>query len=101
MAINPLKAFLFAAGGTVAAAGTAYISGALDPYLHPTPPAKVAASTPPEAPKPADPGTEGRLPAPAVPAAPAAAPQATAPAAPATEAPAAPAPAAPAAAGPI
>ncbi|BCG81339.1 LysM peptidoglycan-binding domain-containing protein [Mesorhizobium sp. 113-3-3] len=101
MAINPLKAFLFAAGGTVAAAGTAYISGALDPYLHPTPPAKVAALTPPEAPKPADPGTEGRLPAPAVPAAPAAAPQATAPAAPATEAPAAPAPAAPAAAGPI
>lgn len=101
MAINPLKAFLFAAGGTVAAAGTAYISGALDPYLHPTPPAKVAALTRPEAPKPADPGTEGRLPAPAVPAAPAAAPQATAPAAPATEAPAAPAPAAPAAAGPI
>ncbi|MGX5830734.1 LysM peptidoglycan-binding domain-containing protein [Mesorhizobium sp. 43Arga] len=102
MAINPLKAFLFAAGGTVAAAGTAYVSGALDPYLHPTPPAKVAALTPPEAPKPADPGTEGRLPAPAVPAAPAAAPQATTPAAPATEAtaPAAPAPAAPAAAGP-
>lgn len=100
MAINPLKAFLFAAGGTVAAAGTAYVSGALDPYLHPTPPAKVAALTPPEAPKPADPGTEGRLPAPAVPAAPAAAPQATAPAAPATEA-TAPAPAAPAAAGPI
>lgn len=94
MAINPLKAFLFAAGGTVAAAGTAYVSGALDPYLHPTPPAQVAALTPPEA-KPADPGTEGRLPAPAVPAAPAAAPQATAPAADAS------APAAPAAAGPI
>ncbi|TSE12979.1 peptigoglycan-binding protein LysM, partial [Mesorhizobium intechi] len=103
MAINPLKAFLFAAGGTVAAAGTAYVSGALDPYLHPTPPAEVAALAPPEAPKPAAPGTEGRLPAPAVPAAPAAAPQATAPAAPATEAkaPAAPAPAAPVAAGPI
>ncbi|WP_095204965.1 LysM peptidoglycan-binding domain-containing protein [Mesorhizobium carmichaelinearum] len=106
MAINPMKAFLFAAGGTVAAAGTAYVSGALDPYLHPTPPAKVAALTPPEAPKPADPGTEGRLPAPAVPAAPAAAPQTAAPAAPATEAPAAPAtdaaaPAAPAAAGPV
>ncbi|RWE25870.1 MAG: peptigoglycan-binding protein LysM, partial [Mesorhizobium sp.] len=65
MAINPLKAFLFAAGGTVAAAGTAYVSGALDPYLHPTPPAQVAALTPPAAPKPADPGTEGRLPAPA------------------------------------
>jgi nucleoid-associated protein YgaU len=101
MAINPLKAFLFAAGGTVAAAGTAYVSGALDPYLHPTPPAQVAALTPPAAPKPADPGTEGRLPAPAVPAAPAAAPQTAAPAAPATEAPAAPAPAAPATAGPI
>ena len=39
MAINPLKAFLFAAGGTVAAAGTAYVSGALDPYLNHTPPA--------------------------------------------------------------
>ncbi|TGQ66719.1 LysM peptidoglycan-binding domain-containing protein [Mesorhizobium sp. M00.F.Ca.ET.186.01.1.1] len=108
MAINPLKAFLFAAGGTVAAAGTAYVSGALDPYLNRTPPPQVAALTPPAAPKPADPGTEGRLPAPAVPAAPAAAPQATAPAAPSTEAaaPAAPgtdaaAPAAPAAAGPI
>ncbi|WP_027053327.1 LysM peptidoglycan-binding domain-containing protein [Mesorhizobium erdmanii] len=108
MAINPLKAFLFAAGGTVAVGGTAYVSGALDPYLHPTPPPQVAALTPPVAPKPADPGTEGRLPAPAVPAAPAAAPQATAPAAPATEAPAAPAvdakaPAAqaPAAAGPV
>ncbi|WP_214473984.1 LysM peptidoglycan-binding domain-containing protein [Mesorhizobium sp. dw_380] len=91
MAINPLKAFLFAAGGTVAAAGTAYVSGALDPYLHPTPPAQVAAL----APKPADPGTQGRLPAPA---APAAAPQATTPAAPATDAAA---PAAPATAGPI
>ncbi|MEI9424671.1 LysM peptidoglycan-binding domain-containing protein [Mesorhizobium sp. Cs1299R1N1] len=95
MAINRLKAFLFAAGGTVAAAGTAYVSGALDPYLHPTPPAEVAALTPPAAPKPA---TEGRLPAPAVPAAPATAPQATAPAAPATDAAA---PAAPATAGPI
>ncbi|MEI9411528.1 LysM peptidoglycan-binding domain-containing protein [Mesorhizobium salmacidum] len=95
MAINPLKAFLFAAGGTVAAAGTAYVSGALDPYLHPTPPAEVAALTPPAAPKPA---TEGRLPAPAGPAAPATAPQATAPAAPATDAAA---PAAPATAGPI
>lgn len=106
MAINPLKAFLFAAGGTVAAAGTAYVSGALDPYLHRTPPAEVAALTPPAAPKPADPGTEARLPAPAVPAAPGAAPQATAPAAPATDAAAPPAtdaaaPAAPATAGPI
>lgn len=95
MAINPLKAFLFAAGGTVAAAGTAYVSGALDPYLNHTPPAEVAALTPPAAPKPADPGTEARLPPAAVPAAPAAAPQATAPAAPAADA------AAPAATGPI
>ena len=47
MAINPLKAFLFAAGGTVAAVGTAYVSGALDPYLNRTPPAEVAALTPP------------------------------------------------------
>lgn len=83
MAINPLKAFLFAAGGTVAAAGTAYVSGALDPYLGRTPPAEVTALTPPAAPTPADPGTEARLPAVAVPAAPAAAPQTTAPAAPA------------------
>lgn len=37
MVINPLKAFLFLAGGTVAAVGTAYVSGALDPYLHAKP----------------------------------------------------------------
>ncbi|MER9583775.1 LysM peptidoglycan-binding domain-containing protein [Mesorhizobium sp. M0276] len=98
MVINPLKAFLFVAGGTVAAAGTAYVSGALDPYLNPTPPPQVAALTPPAAPKPADPGTEARLPPAAVPAAPAAVPQTAAPAAPATGAAV---PAAPAAAGPI
>ena len=57
MAVNPLKAFLFAAGGTVAVIGTAYVSGALDPYLNPTPPAEIASLTPP-----ADSGTEGRLP---------------------------------------
>ncbi|TPK62741.1 LysM peptidoglycan-binding domain-containing protein [Mesorhizobium sp. B2-4-15] len=85
MTINPLKAFLFAAGGTVAAVGTAYVSGALDPYLHRKPPAEVAALTPPAAPKPADAGTEARLPAQAT----------TAPAAPATGA------AAPATAGPV
>ena len=84
MAVNPLKAFLFAAGGTVAVVGTAYVSGALDPYLNPTPPAEIASLTPP-----ADSGTEGRLPpAPAAPtdakATPAPAPaDATAPAAPA------------------
>lgn len=96
MAVNPLKAFLFAAGGTVAVVGTAYVSGALDPYLNPTPPAEIASLTPP-----ADSGTEGRLPpAPAAPtdakATPAPAPAgATAPA----TAPAA--PAAPAAAGSV
>ncbi|MBZ9852639.1 LysM peptidoglycan-binding domain-containing protein [Mesorhizobium sp. CA13] len=78
MAINPLKAFLFAAGGTVAVAGTAYVSGALDPYFNRTPPAGVAAQAPPVAPKPANPATEARLPQAAVPAAPT--PEATAPA---------------------
>ncbi|MER8867616.1 LysM peptidoglycan-binding domain-containing protein [Mesorhizobium sp. M0751] len=77
MAINPLKAFLFAAGGSVAAAGTAYVSGALDPYLNSTRPAEVAALTPPAS-KPAAPATEGRLPP-----APAASTDAAAPAAPA------------------
>ncbi|MCP9233590.1 LysM peptidoglycan-binding domain-containing protein [Mesorhizobium sp. LMG 17147] len=76
MAINPLKAFLFAAGGSVAAAGTAYLSGALDPYLSSTRPAEVAALTPPAS-KPVAPATEGRLPP-----APAASTDAAAPAAP-------------------
>ncbi|MER8955351.1 LysM peptidoglycan-binding domain-containing protein [Mesorhizobium sp. M0833] len=75
MAINPLKAFLFAAGGSVAAAGTAYLSGALDPYLNSTRPAEVAALTPPAS-KPVAPATEGRLPP-----APAASTDAAAPAA--------------------
>ncbi|MCV3210344.1 LysM peptidoglycan-binding domain-containing protein [Mesorhizobium sp. YC-39] len=79
MAINPLKALLFAAGGSVAAAGTAYVSGALDPYLNRTPPAEVATLTPPSAP-----GTDTM-----------------APAAPALDAAAPAAPAAPAATGPI
>lgn len=79
MAINPLKALLFAAGGSVAAAGTAYVSGALDPYLNRTPPAEVATLTPPPAP-----GTN-----------------AMAPAAPASDAAAPAAPAAPVATGPI
>lgn len=105
MAINPLKALLFTAGGAIAAAGTAYVSGALDPYLNRTPPAQVAALEPgdtkPAETKPAEPGTEGRLPAAPAPATDAAAP--AAPAAPAAEAPAAPAApaAAPAAAGPV
>ncbi|WP_036241236.1 carboxypeptidase-like regulatory domain-containing protein, partial [Mesorhizobium sp. STM 4661] len=84
MAINPLKAFLFAAGGTVAAAGTAYVSGALDPYLNRTPPAEVAALTPPPA------ATDAMAPA-----APAPGTNAMAPASPVPDA------AAPAAAGPI
>lgn len=37
MVINPWKAFLFLAGGTVASVGTAYVSGVLDPYLHSRP----------------------------------------------------------------
>ncbi|TIP48000.1 Ig-like domain-containing protein [Mesorhizobium sp.] len=57
MAINPLKAFLFVVGGSVAAAGTAYVSGALDPYLNRTPPADMASLTPPVE-KPAEPATD-------------------------------------------
>ncbi len=33
MVINPFKAFFFIAGGATAAVATAYVSGALDPYL--------------------------------------------------------------------
>ncbi|RWH84294.1 MAG: LysM peptidoglycan-binding domain-containing protein [Mesorhizobium sp.] len=58
MTINPVKALLFAVGGSVAAAGTAYVSGALDPYLNRAPPAEVASLTPPVE-KPAEPGTDG------------------------------------------
>ncbi|MER8430589.1 LysM peptidoglycan-binding domain-containing protein [Mesorhizobium caraganae] len=93
MAVNPLKAFLFAAGGTVAVVGTAYVSGALDPYLNPTPPAEIASLTPP-----ADSGTEGRLPP--APAAPTDAKATPAPAPAGATAPAT-APAAPAAAGSV
>ncbi|SJM32950.1 Ig-like domain-containing protein [Mesorhizobium delmotii] len=75
MTINPLKALLFAVGGSVAAAGTAYVSGALDPYLNRAPPAEVASLTPPVK-KPAEPGTDGPPP-------PAPASDAMAPAAPA------------------
>ncbi|UVC14098.1 LysM peptidoglycan-binding domain-containing protein [Mesorhizobium onobrychidis] len=76
MTINPLKALLFAVGGSVAAAGTAYVSGALDPYLNRAPPAEVASLTPPVK-EPAEPGTDGPPP-------PAPATDAMAPAAPAT-----------------
>ncbi|MDX8529304.1 LysM peptidoglycan-binding domain-containing protein [Mesorhizobium sp. MSK_1335] len=63
MAVNPLKAFLFAAGGSVAVAGTAYVSGALDPYLNQKP-AQIAALPQGDA-KPAESSstsTEGRVP---------------------------------------
>lgn len=76
MTINPLKALLFAVGGSIAAAGTAYVSGALDPYLNRAPPAEVASLTPPVE-KPAEPGTDGPPP-------PAPATDAMAPAVPAT-----------------
>jgi nucleoid-associated protein YgaU len=65
MAITPLKAFLFAVGGSVAAAGVAYVSGALDPYLNP-PPADVASLSQPATPEQApatSTGTQPRLPA--------------------------------------
>ena len=48
-------ALLMGSGGTVAVAGIAYVSGALDPYLNRTPPAQVAALTPPSG------GTGGSL----------------------------------------
>jgi nucleoid-associated protein YgaU len=47
MAINPLKIFLLAAGGSAAAATVAYVSGALDPYL--APPAAIASLPTPTA----------------------------------------------------
>lgn len=52
MAVTPLKAFLFAGGGLAAAAGVAYVSGALDPYFNQQPPAAVAALNPPAASEP-------------------------------------------------
>ncbi len=65
MAITPLKAFLFAVGGSVAAAGVAYVSGAFDPYLNP-PPSDVASlsqsATPEQAPATTT-ETQPRLPA--------------------------------------
>ena len=54
MAINPLKIFLLAAGGSAAAATIVYVSGTLDPYL--ASPAAIALTTAPTATgdKPAD-----------------------------------------------
>jgi nucleoid-associated protein YgaU len=68
MVVNPLKAFLFIAGGATAAVGTAYVSGALDPYLVEQKAAAVAAVPETAAPaKPAAPKGE-RLPQQAAPA---------------------------------
>ncbi|MDX8494505.1 LysM peptidoglycan-binding domain-containing protein [Mesorhizobium sp. VK22B] len=64
MAINPSKAFLFAAGGVAVVAAVAYGSGALDPYVDDQKPAQVAA-LPQADTKPAESSstsTEGRLP---------------------------------------
>ncbi|AZO09000.1 LysM peptidoglycan-binding domain-containing protein [Mesorhizobium sp. M3A.F.Ca.ET.080.04.2.1] len=111
MAINPSKAFLFAAGGVAVVAAVAYGSGALDSYIKQKP-AEIAALPQGET-KPAGSAgttTEGRLPQPPADAmapasntmAPANKNNAMAPAAPAGTAPAGTAPAAqaPAAAGP-
>ncbi|MGI6852845.1 Ig-like domain-containing protein [Mesorhizobium sp. 1B3] len=65
MVVNPWKAFLFLAGGTVAAGGTAYVSGALDPYLYTRSGQLVAVPQPDAA------TTAGRLSAPEQPATPA------------------------------
>ncbi|PBC03039.1 LysM peptidoglycan-binding domain-containing protein [Mesorhizobium sp. WSM3860] len=64
MAINPSKAFLFAAGGVAVVAAVAYGSGALDPYISKQKPAQVA-SLPQAGTKPAESSsasTEARLP---------------------------------------
>ncbi|MET3591048.1 nucleoid-associated protein YgaU [Mesorhizobium shonense] len=64
MAINPSKAFLFAAGGFAVVAAVAYGSGALDPYVNDQKPAQVAA-LPQADTKPAESSstsTEARLP---------------------------------------
>ncbi|RWF16166.1 MAG: peptigoglycan-binding protein LysM, partial [Mesorhizobium sp.] len=63
MAINPSKAFLFAAGGVAVVAAVAYGSGALDSYIKQKP-AEIAALPQGET-KPAGSAgttTEGRLP---------------------------------------
>ena len=61
MMVNPLKIFLFLAGGTVAAGATAYVSGVLDPYIHDV---KAAAVADLPAPSPSDPAApkDERLP---------------------------------------
>ena len=49
MALIPIKALLFLAGGAAAAGGVAYVSGVLDPYLGGEAP-KLAAAPVPEPP---------------------------------------------------
>lgn len=46
MALTPIKALLFLAGGTAAAGGVAYVSGVLDPYLGGEVPKLAAAPAP-------------------------------------------------------
>lgn len=84
MVINPFKAFLFIAGGATAAVATAYVSGALDPYLSEPKIAAVAAL--PEPGPSADPASPKgqRLPQSPLPA-PATTPEAVKPAVPAPE----------------
>ena len=59
MAVNPLKIFLFLLGGSAAAGATAYVSGALDPYI--APPAALVNAPAPRPSEPAAPKDE-RLP---------------------------------------
>lgn len=85
MVINPFKAFLFIAGGATAGVTTAYVSGALDPYLSEPSVAAVAALQEP-VPQAAPPSPKGqRLPQPPSPES-ATTPEAAKPAVPAPEA---------------
>ncbi|WP_315919564.1 Ig-like domain-containing protein [Mesorhizobium sp. SP-1A] len=68
MAVTPLKALLFAAGGSAALVGVAYVSGGLDPLFRQAPPVEVAAlpQKPAAAQEPSDKtasGTVARVPA--------------------------------------
>jgi nucleoid-associated protein YgaU len=71
MAITPIKALLVLLGGTTAAAATAYLAGALDPFLSPPPASVVSFPAPAEQPpasvaapaaQPAAPGAETPVP---------------------------------------
>jgi nucleoid-associated protein YgaU len=79
MVINPFKVFLFIAGGATAAVGTAYVSGALDPYLSEPQVAAIATLQEP-VPQAAPPSPKGERPQPPLPAK---TPEAAKPAAPA------------------